>query len=348
MRAAIRSGLVPPLLSNVQQVTSTVELGEALPELHIATPDRQRRWTVLLRAVLTIPHLIVLFALAIAAMPVLVIGWFGALVLGRLPGWCAEFLTGYVAWTIRTTAYLYLLTDTYPPFGWTPVGIGLPSPGRLNRLAVLFRLVLGFPAAIVLLVASYGWAMLAFFFWLLTLVLGRTPVPIRDAGVALLRYDLRVYAYTYLLTPAYPKHLLRLPTGGRTLLIILIVLGALGYPATITAEVLATPLSLTQTVHYRPVLDVMLKQADASEINDNVVRALQALPHVESVVYNSPEQSYEQAKRVFADDSDLVQTLKPEDFPPLYQVTVDDESAVAHIEAVAKSLPGVDRVQRIA
>jgi cell division protein FtsX len=190
--------------------------------------------------------------------------------------------------------------------------------------------------------------MLAFFFWLLTLVLGRTPVPVRDAGVALLRYDLRVYAYTYLLTPAYPKHLLRLPTGGRTLLIILIVLGALGYPATITAEVLTTPLPLTQTVPYRPVLDVMLKQADAPDINDNVVRALHALPHVESVVYNSPEQSYEQAKRVFADDSDLVRTLKPEDFPPLYQVTVDDDSAVAHIEAVAKSLPGVDRVQRIA
>lgn len=348
MRAAACAGPVPPPLGNVQPVTSATDISEALPELHIVTPDRQRRWTVLLRAVLTIPHLIVLFALAIAAMPVLVISWFGALVLGRLPGWCAEFLTGYLAWTIRTTAYLYLLTDTYPPFGWAPVGIALPAPGRLNRLAVLFRLVLGFPVAIVLLVAGYGWAMLAFFFWLLTLIFGRTPVPVRDAGIALLRYDLRVYAYTYLLTPAYPKHLLRLPTGGRTLLIILIVLGALGYPATVTAEVLASPLPLTQSVHYRPVLDVTLKQAGTPGVNDDIVRALQALPHVESVVYNSPEQSYEQAKRVFADDPNLVRTLGPEDFSPLYQVTVDDESALAHIEAVAKGLPGVDRVQRVA
>ena len=327
-----------------------VTVGEVLPELHVVAPDRQRRWTVLPRAALTIPHLIVLFGLSIAAFVVLVIGWFGALALGRLPDWCARFLAGYLAWTIRTAAYLYLVTDTYPPFTWAPVGIELPPTTRLNRAAVLFRIVLGFPAAVVLTVVSFGWAVLAFFFWLITLVAGRTPGPVRDAGIALLRYDLRAYAYFYLLSPAYPKHLLRSAGAGRTLLIVLVVLGAIGYPGAITAEVLTADTTQPASISPRSSvvvvsLNAQATPANAPEINAAIVSTLQALPHVRSVVYNSPEQSFEKAKQVFADDPKLEQLLTPQAFSPLYLVTVDDPSAVAHVESVAKSLTGVAQVE---
>src|SRR4029077_1527056 len=81
-----------------------------------AEPAHQNRLTVLVRIILAIPHLIVLWALGIAAEIVVIICWFAALFLGRLPDGLAGFLTGYLNWLVRVQAYLFLLTDRYPPF----------------------------------------------------------------------------------------------------------------------------------------------------------------------------------------------------------------------------------------
>jgi Domain of unknown function (DUF4389) len=52
-----------------------------------AAQAQQNRLTVLVRIILAIPHLVVLWALGIAAEVVVVICWFAALILGRLsPG----------------------------------------------------------------------------------------------------------------------------------------------------------------------------------------------------------------------------------------------------------------------
>ncbi|MEO7195858.1 MAG: DUF4389 domain-containing protein [Pseudonocardiaceae bacterium] len=79
--------------------------GAVLPELEIGFPVTQRRLTVLGRIVLRIPQFIILYALLLAAVPVIIIGWFAALALGRLPQWAVEFLTGVLAYYIRVGAY---------------------------------------------------------------------------------------------------------------------------------------------------------------------------------------------------------------------------------------------------
>ena len=84
--------------------------------LAFAGPAPQSRLTVLIRALMVIPHIVVLWALAIAAYVVVIIGWFGALFTGRLPGFAADFLTGFVRWQARVFGYAILLTDVYPPF----------------------------------------------------------------------------------------------------------------------------------------------------------------------------------------------------------------------------------------
>jgi len=143
---------------------------EFLPELDIRMPDRQRRLTVLLRLILLIPQDIALFVLSIVATVVMVVGWFGALFLGRLPNWAADFLSGYLGYYVRFYAYAFLLVDRYPPFRWQPtdypVAVQL-APGRLNRLAVFFRLLLVIPAAIVVDVLTAGWGVLSFFVWVI-------------------------------------------------------------------------------------------------------------------------------------------------------------------------------------
>jgi len=57
---------------------------------------------VLPRLILAIPHLVGLFFLSIALVVVVVIGWFAALVLGRLPGWAHQFSSDYPRWYTPT------------------------------------------------------------------------------------------------------------------------------------------------------------------------------------------------------------------------------------------------------
>jgi hypothetical protein len=78
---------------------------------------------------------------------------------------------------------------------------------HLNRPAVLFRLLLVIPAALVEVVATAGWWAVSALSWLVVLFLGRMPLPLFEATAAVLRYRMRLGAYVLLLSPAYPKRL---------------------------------------------------------------------------------------------------------------------------------------------
>ena len=173
-----------------------------------AGPASQSRLTVAFRIFMAIPQLIVLWLLGVAAIVITIIGWFGALFTGRLPVFAADFLTGYLRWLSRVYAYNYLLTDVYPPFSLDdadyPVRLAV-TPGRLNRLAVLFRFFLLIPAWIVQAVVTYG-ALTIFLFvtWLIVLVTGQMPDAIYQALAAVLRYQVRTLGFAVMLTSAYP------------------------------------------------------------------------------------------------------------------------------------------------
>jgi len=210
------------------------------------SPQRDRV-TVGFRLILAIPQLIVLFFVGIAAFVVAVIGWFAALFTGRLPDFAREFLLGFLRWQARVESYLWLLTDDYPPFSLQPeerypVQIAVPPATDLNRLAVLFRIIIAIPAAIVAGVVSGGAFLLAVAAWFAIVVTGEMPTPIYEAIRAALRYVIRYWAYLSMLTPEYPAALLgdieepgnvdeawlvRLSPEGRTAMIVLIVLGVL-------------------------------------------------------------------------------------------------------------------------
>ncbi len=175
----------------------------ALPdpvELAVAERAKQRRWTVLLRGILVIPQVIVLAALLIAFEVVGVIGWFAALFTGRLPSWAADFMAGVLRWAARVYGYMYLLHDRYPPFSLEllpgePVVLAVPPPGPLNRLAVLFRIVLALPAALAVSLVGWGLAVFGLVGWVAALITGWLPVPIFGATRSFLRYSLRFEAW---------------------------------------------------------------------------------------------------------------------------------------------------------
>jgi len=79
------------------------------------------RWLPLVKWILAIPHYIVLAFLYIAVIVVVIIAWFAILFTGRYPEGMFDFVVGVVRWSLRVTAYAFLLvTDRYPPFSLAP------------------------------------------------------------------------------------------------------------------------------------------------------------------------------------------------------------------------------------
>ena len=75
------------------------------------------RWLPLVKWFLAIPHYILLLFLGIAAVVCVIIAWFAILFTGRYPRGMFDFVTGVMRWSLRVTAYAFLLvTDRYPPF----------------------------------------------------------------------------------------------------------------------------------------------------------------------------------------------------------------------------------------
>jgi hypothetical protein len=208
-------------------------------------PGVRNRLTVGFRFILVIPQAIVLALLEVAALFVAILGWVGALVTGRLPGFARDFLSGFVRWSTRFYAYGYLLTDDYPPFSMEveeqyPIQLAVPPAAPLNRLAVLVRFFLALPALVVTTVLGMGAELFAVVGWFAIVFSGEMPPAIFEALRSVLRYQARTWSYLFMLTTEYPAQvlgdtepsgavdeawLIRLSPQGRTSLTILIVLG---------------------------------------------------------------------------------------------------------------------------
>jgi len=66
---------------------------------------------------MSIPHIIVLFFLYIANWIVVIIAWFAILFTGNYPKSLFDFVVGVLRWSLRVSAYAFILTtDEYPPF----------------------------------------------------------------------------------------------------------------------------------------------------------------------------------------------------------------------------------------
>jgi Domain of unknown function (DUF4389) len=80
----------------------------------IAPPERQSRWTIGFRWLLDIPAWILAFALGGVVLVVAVLGWFYALVRGRMPEGLRNLGAACLRYSTQTYAYAFLLTQRYP------------------------------------------------------------------------------------------------------------------------------------------------------------------------------------------------------------------------------------------
>lgn len=93
---------------------------EQAVHLILPYPDARlqlNRWLALVKWLLAIPHYIVLAVLGLAVVACVIFAWFAILFTGRYPAGLFDFVVGVMRWSLRVTAYAFILNvDTYPPF----------------------------------------------------------------------------------------------------------------------------------------------------------------------------------------------------------------------------------------
>jgi hypothetical protein len=89
-------------------------------DLEIDGPDRQPRLVTLFRLILAIPAFVVAYVLIFVMTVVAIIGWFIALVIGRMPKGMRDLSAYCLRYEAQTAAYLMALTGRYPSFSGTP------------------------------------------------------------------------------------------------------------------------------------------------------------------------------------------------------------------------------------
>src|SRR5207247_1683483 len=96
-----------PAQPSVDEDTSSYRLIDVAPptSFYVERELQRSRLKTLPRPILVLPHLIVVLALMIASYVVAIIGWFAALILGRLPDGIAGFLESAVAYSTRVSCY---------------------------------------------------------------------------------------------------------------------------------------------------------------------------------------------------------------------------------------------------
>lgn len=169
------------------------------------------RWTTFFRLILAIPWLIVATFWGILFIFTHLIAWIAIIILGRYPQWLYDFNAGIVRFSVRTSAWIYLQSDAWPPFSLSeddayPLRVNIASRAeRQSRLKALFRWILALP---VLLVLSYGTSYIqlaaAFVAWLTIVFRGYMPEAIHNMLTFVNGFHARVLGYLAFLTDDYP------------------------------------------------------------------------------------------------------------------------------------------------
>ena len=194
-------------------------------DLVIDYPDRELdRVTTFFRGFLVLPILLLLILLAgpiadnetIGAMPY-VFGFIGLLSVPvammllfrqKYPRWWFDWNRSLTGFTMRVYCYGMLLRDEYPSTDEEQavhLALDYPNAQRLDRWLPLVKWLLIIPHVIVLAVLDVAAQFCVVIAWFAILFTGRYPRGLFDFVVGVLRWNVRVLAYAFLLvTDEYP------------------------------------------------------------------------------------------------------------------------------------------------
>lgn len=87
--------------------------------MEVAHPDKVANWRPLVHWLLVIPYYLIAYILqAIWIYLIVVISFFAILFTGKYPQALFDFALVAQRWNLRATAYMYFMTERYPPFAY--------------------------------------------------------------------------------------------------------------------------------------------------------------------------------------------------------------------------------------
>ena len=182
--------------------------GSSPVHFDVEYPEHLSRLLIFVKFLLAIPHIIVLYALSLAAGIVTFIAFFAILFTKKYPESLFNFNLGIQRWGHNVGAYVWFLRDEYPPFsfdaGSYPLTYDIVYPAELSRWLIFVKWLLVLPNTIVylfVLIVAYFATMVA---WFAILFTGRYPRGMFNFVVGALRWGARANAYSNLMTDAYP------------------------------------------------------------------------------------------------------------------------------------------------
>jgi hypothetical protein len=169
---------------------------------------------IVVKAIILIPHFIVLSVLGAVVMLLQLVTWIPVLTAGQFPEWSYNLAAGFLRWYLRVSAFLFGLSDTYPAFSLqdTPQDTQtiIPLPTNPNRMwavpviGILIKAILVIPHYIILYVLGIIVELLQLVTWIPVLFGGQYPEWGENLVGGYLRWNLRYVSYLLGLTDIYP------------------------------------------------------------------------------------------------------------------------------------------------
>jgi hypothetical protein len=170
---------------------------------------------VFVRAILAIPHFVVLLLLGIGLYIWLLLGWIPILINGKVPAIAVRLVTEYFQRSYRVLGYVaFLMPGGYPAL---EPGPGMPIAVELNLqdlsinnlwgipfIGVFVRFILAIPHLVVLGIMAFVMYVLLLIVWIPILFMGRYPGWAASFFGMFTRYAARVSAYVILMPVPYP------------------------------------------------------------------------------------------------------------------------------------------------
>jgi hypothetical protein len=199
----------PPPPSTPERPGPPAAAGDYPVDFEIARQAEYHRFLPLVKWLLAIPHYFVLIFVGIGAFFALIGGFFAVLFTGRWPQGLFDFIAGTLRWAYRVTAYVFLLTDEYPPFSLGeepdyPVQIRIDYPEHVDNWRPLVHWLLVIPYLLVAGVLVWVAGIVSFIGIFVILFTKELPKGMFDLIAIPLRWQLRGHVYAYWMVDRYP------------------------------------------------------------------------------------------------------------------------------------------------
>jgi hypothetical protein len=166
---------------------------------------------IFLKAIILIPHYVVVSVLGMAVGIAHLVAWIPVLFTGQFPGWAFDLTAGVLRWITRVNLYLYGITDEYPAFSMNAPGdIQIERPTSSSRffavpvIGICVKYIILIPHFIVLYVLSLVVSLFQLVTWAPVLFTGQYPEWAFPLVSGTTLWTMRVYAYLLGLTDSYP------------------------------------------------------------------------------------------------------------------------------------------------